>query len=187
MMPAPAAATVQAPSRYDPTTIMLHWLTAALVGWQWLGGQTIDWLPRGTFREGLWSLHIVLGACLALVLLARLAWRLTRGRRLPAEPGLLGLAARAVHGLLYLTLAVVLGAGLFWVWVRGSDIFGVLKVPEFDPGNRALRGLVGEWHETAANLLIILAGLHAAAALLHHYLLHDATLARMGLGRLRAP
>lgn len=34
---------------------------------QWRGGQTIDRLPRGPFREGLWSLRIVLGATLALL------------------------------------------------------------------------------------------------------------------------
>lgn len=38
---------------------------------------------------------------------------------------------------------------------------------------------LGATHETLGNAFIWLAGLHAAAALAHHYLLRDSTLARM--------
>jgi cytochrome b561 len=34
-------------------------------------------------------------------------------------------------------------------------------------------------HEYLANALVILAGLHAAAALTHHWIFHDRTLTRM--------
>ncbi len=159
---------------------MLHWLTAGLVAWQWLGGQFIDLAPRGTFRSTLWSLHFTLGILLAFVIVARLAWRLTSGRRLPQEPGLLGFAAKAAHGGLYLLLIVTVSSGLFWIWVRGSDFFGLFSLPVYDPTQPALRRTVGEWHETAANALIILAGLHALAALAHHYFWHDGVLRRMG-------
>ncbi|MCQ4158412.1 cytochrome b/b6 domain-containing protein [Roseomonas sp. GC11] len=168
--------------RYDARTILLHWLTAGLVAFQWLGGQLIDELPRGPLRGNMWSLHFTLGILLALLVVARLVWRVRGGRRLPPEPGLPGLAARAVHGLLYLLLLVTLGAGLFWIWVRGSNFFGLFSLPVFDPANPGLRRSVGEWHETAANLLLLLAGLHAAAALLHHYLWKDGVLRRMGWG-----
>lgn len=39
--------------------------------------------------------------------------------------------------------------------------------------------LLGEAHETLGNIFIWLAGLHAVAALVHHYVLRDATLERM--------
>ena len=39
--------------------------------------------------------------------------------------------------------------------------------------------LIHGWHELAANAILIVAGLHAAAALFHHYILRDATLRRM--------
>ena len=42
-----------------------------------------------------------------------------------------------------------------------------------------LSNRVTTWHAIAANTILILAGLHASAALAHHYLLRDGTLVRM--------
>ena len=64
-------------------------------------------------------------------------------------------------------------------WVRGDNLFNLFRIPAWDPSNKALRGEVEELHALAANLLILLAGLHAAAGLLHHYLLKDTVLQRM--------
>ena len=36
--------------RHAPTTIVLHWLTAALVALLWTIGQTIDFAPSGPLR-----------------------------------------------------------------------------------------------------------------------------------------
>ena len=52
-------------------------------------------------------------------------------------------------------------------------------IPAYDPGNRSLTRLVHGWHALAANTVLIAAGLHAAAALFHHFILRDATLRRM--------
>jgi len=43
----------------------------------------------------------------------------------------------------------------------------------------ALRELSGTWHELLFWALIVLALVHAAAAIYHHLFQHDATLARM--------
>jgi cytochrome b561 len=58
-------------------------------------------------------------------------------------------------------------------------LFMLLKIPAFDPGNTALRESVEELHSWSANLLLIVAGLHAAAALVHHFVLKDDILRRM--------
>jgi cytochrome b561 len=39
--------------------------------------------------------------------------------------------------------------------------------------------LIGGWHALAANAILVVAGVHAAAALFHHYILRDPTLRRM--------
>jgi len=59
---------------YDPTTILLHWITVGLIAALWVLGQTADLAPRGPARTGLWSVHVVLGLATALVLLTRIAW-----------------------------------------------------------------------------------------------------------------
>ncbi len=78
MQPVSPAAT-----RYDAATIAFHWSTALLVVGQWVGAQVIDWFPRGPLRVDARSMHIIGGAMLAALLLARIVWRTTQGRRLP--------------------------------------------------------------------------------------------------------
>jgi cytochrome b561 len=135
--------------------------------------------PNGPLRVDYRSVHILLGVALGLILLARLGWRLTHHPLPPIDSGLLLAVARATHWLLYVLLIVAVALGLGNVWVRGDAIFNLFKVPAYDPGNRALMHQVGGWHALAANAVLIVAGLHAAAALAHHYVLRDATLRRM--------
>ena len=165
---------------YDRRTVALHWLTAALVVVLWVLGQTIDWFPKGSPRAIARSTHIALGGLLALVLMRRIWWRLGGGVRLaPAGTGAFATLATSTHKLLYLLLAGTVALGVANAWIRGDTLFLLLKIPAFDPGNTALRQTVEDWHAWAANLLLIVAGLHAAAALLHHFVLKDDVLRRM--------
>ena len=170
--PAPLAA-------YDRDTIVLHWLTVVLVACGWLLAQFIDDFPTGTPRTMARSVHIALGVVLALVIVVRLSWRRRGGLRLEPEPGGLGRLAVLVHAALYALLVAVVIAGIFNVWVRGDDLFGLARVPSFAPGDKALRATLGDVHEWLANALLILAAAHAAAGLWHHWVLKDRVLRRM--------
>ena len=166
--------------RHAPTTIVLHWLTAVLVVVLWTIGQTIDFAPRGALRIDYRSLHMVLGATLGIVLILRLGWRITRGGMLPPlHRGLLLATARSTHWLLYALLLVTVGLGLTNVWARGDSIFNLVHVAHLVPGDRTLVHRIEDWHALAANSVLIVAGLHSAAALFHHVVLRDATLRRM--------
>jgi len=167
-------------TRYDGPTIWFHWTVACLVLVQWLLAQVIDSFPLGMPRIEARSVHISLGLFLGVLLLARVVWRATRGRVLPpADRGALQILAKAVHYTLYVLLIAMVAVGLFLVWVRGDSFFGLFTVPAFDPGNKALRHNIEELHGTIATIILILAGLHAAASLIHHYLWHDNVLRRM--------
>jgi cytochrome b561 len=166
--------------RHDPATIALHWITAALVVVLWTIGETIGFVPKGPLQVDYRSVHILCGIILAVVLVVRLAWRLTQPQSLPPiDHGVLLIIARVTHWLLYALLLGTVVAGVAYVWMRGDSIFNVLTVPAFYPGNRTLARRVGGWHELAANTLLIVSGAHAAAGLLHHFVLRDATLQRM--------
>jgi cytochrome b561 len=166
--------------RHDPMTIALHWITALLVGVLWTIGQTVDFFPNGPLRIDYRSVHIVLGVALAAVLIARLGWRLARRETLPPiDRGVLLAIARFTHWLLYILLIVAVVLGVANVWVRGDSIFNLFQLPAYDPGDRDLVHLIGGWHALATNAVIIVAGIHAAAALFHHLILRDATLRRM--------
>jgi cytochrome b561 len=164
--------------RYDATTIALHWCTAGLVVALWIIGQTADWIPRGPVRGDYWSIHFVLGFALAFVLIARIFWRASRGRRLPAaDSGLLHLLAEAMHYALYALLLIVAALGVVNAFIRGSSLFGIVDLPQL--GDRDLRGPITHWHGLAANILLGLALLHALAALAHRYVFKDDVLGRM--------
>lgn len=166
--------------RYDPRTIALHWLTVALVAALWCLGQSIDWFPKGDPRVTARSLHLTLGAVLAAVLAFRLWWRIGAGARLPLTgPGLMDKVARLVHQLLYVLLVVTVLAGLLNAWERGDSLYGLVRIVSFAPDNKDLRGTIEDVHALLANSLVIVAGLHAAAALFHHYRLKDQVLQRM--------
>jgi len=167
-------------SHHDRAVIVLHWLTAVLVAALRIIGQTIDFAPSGPLRVDYRSLHIVLGGTLGMVIVVRAIWRATRGGMLaPLDRGLLLAIARLVHWVLYILLFVTVGLGLANAWVRGDSLFNLFSIPSFAPGDKALRELIGDWHALAANAILIVAGLHAAAALFHHFVLRDATLRRM--------
>jgi len=166
--------------RYDPRSIGLHWLTVALVVALWALGQTIDLFPKDDPRIAARTLHILLGGSLALVVSYRLWWRISAGVRLPPTgDGWADKAASLAHKLLYVLLALTVLLGLANAWQRGDTLYGLFSIAAFDPGNKALRETIGDLHALSANSLVILACLHAAAALFHRYRLKDQVLQRM--------
>lgn len=166
--------------RYDALTIRLHWVTAGLVVALWLLGQTIDWFPRGAPRVFARSAHITLGAVLACVLVYRIWWRVSGGVHLAAAgSGSLRVLTKSMHLALYACMLAAVFLGIANTWVRGDNLFYLFKIPAFDPNNKALREAIEDYHSDAANLLLIMAGLHALAGLLHHYVLKEAVLGRM--------
>ena len=165
---------------YDSRSVALHWITAFLVVAQWLGAHSIDWFPRGPMRVDARSTHILIGMILLVIIAARIVWRLTRARRpAPVGPKAIRTAAPAVHWALYGVVIAVLAAGVLNVLVRGDSIFGLFKVPALYPGDKVLRDQVGSIHELLANILLVVAGLHAVAALIHSWVSRDVVLGRM--------
>ncbi|WP_329742036.1 cytochrome b [Dyella sp. A6] len=174
----PAAAT---PTRYDGLTITLHWLTALLVVTLFALAMIWDAFSHQT-RLALHSLHISLGIVLAVVLVIRLAWRATGGRRLPlAVEGLQGLAAKAMHHLLYLLLVAQVALGLAWRWAQAEsfEFFGLFPMRLATERRGSLSHTFGNLHDVIGWTIIVLAGMHAAVALYHHYGIKDGVLKRM--------
>lgn len=166
------------PDRYDRPTIILHWLTAVLVIVQWTIGRTTGLLPRGPLRVDIWSVHVLLGVCITLVFVARIVWRVRRGRRLPGiGTPVERAAATVVHLSLYAVLGIVLALGFANTYVHGFPLFNVLTLPGKQDMATILR--VNGWHGLAANVLAALILLHTLAALFHHYVQRDDVMRRM--------
>lgn len=168
------------PPSYDSRTILLHWITAGIVVALWCLGETIDWFPKGNARIAARGTHICLGATLAIVLCVRVWWRIGGGSRLPAVgTGIMRVLSTVMQYALYALMAGTVVLGVTNAWVRGDNLFNLFVIPAFDPGNKPLRAQVGDLHALFANVLIALAGLHAAAGLAHHFIWKDEVLRRM--------
>lgn len=174
------------PQRYGAVAQCLHWSTAVFVVLAWVLGQTVDDLPKAF---GLFS-HISAGLAVLAIVVVRLMWRLVDAPP-KAEVTPFGIwldrAGRAAHVLLYALLIAVPIVGIVTQFGRGNalPLFGFGEIASPWPADRAFARSVKEVHETLANALLIVAGLHAAAALGHHWLLRDRTLVRMLPGSAR--
>ena len=168
---------------YGAVAMTLHWAIVVLVACAWLTGQFGDALPRGPQREAGLFIHIFLGLSILALAAARLVWRATDPP--PPEENALGRwsewAARATHYILYALLIAVPVAGVAVQFARGHalPVFGLFEIASPWIADRSFAHDVKEVHEVLANALLVLVGLHAAAALIHHYVLHDRTLLRM--------
>jgi cytochrome b561 len=72
-------------------------------------------------------------------------------------------------------------------FARGDalQLFGLFEIPSPWLANRTFARTAKEVHEVPANGLVILAGFHAAAALVHHWVFRDRTLVRILPGSTR--
>lgn len=181
LQPAPAAA------RYDGGAMALHWVTFALVVVVGALGLLHDSWPDDT--QAAWiNVHAVLGLILWLTLIARLDWR--RRHAPPALPATAGDFARTfsgpVHFALYalLLLTPLVGVVTFVYHGRVFD-FGLFRINPGIAKNRAIFHPTEEIHGYLAYAIFGLAGLHAAAALWHHFHLRDGVLLRMWPSRRR--
>ena len=175
------------PTRYPTALVTLHWLTLALTVGVYALIQLHDLLPKGSDARALakaW--HETLGVTVFAVVLVRLPLRLWLGvpPALAGTPRWQHLLAGAMHWALYGLLIAAPLLGYLHLNARGTPVpFFGLGMPAFIAPDRALAGQIKEVHETIGTLGYWLIGLHAAAALVHHYLMRDGTLRRMGLSR----
>lgn len=175
---------------YGAVTQTMHWVTVALVILAWLLGEFEDAFPKGPAREASLFVHISTGFAVVGILVLRLFWRLTDPpppmERSTTLGAWLHLAARLVHFVLYALLMAVPIIGIVLQFASGDalPIFGLTNIASPWVADLAFEHRMEEIHEVTANALVILAGFHAAAALVHHWVLRDRTLVRM-LPRIR--
>jgi cytochrome b561 len=171
-------------TQYGAVPQILHWLTALFVICGWLLGTFLDDLPKGPIRSSGLVIHMTLGQFVVVFLIARLVWRMANPPP-PPEPTRFGWLQQAIaaftHYVLYALLVAVPFMGILVQLKRGHELplFGIWDLNSPWPVDRAMAKSLLTVHEYLADALLMLAGVHAAAALMHHYLFEDRTLLRM--------
>jgi cytochrome b561 len=162
--------------RYSTLIILLHWCTALLVVVAYILSEDSE-----HFRNKPPALHFTLGLSVLVLTLARWATR----RAAPAPPAqsiARWMPARVVHASLYLLLFAVPLSGWYSVSRMGLPVYvlGARLPPIATPAPDHASGTGGIVHQLAGTLLLIVAALHAGAALWHQFVIKDNLLRRMG-------
>jgi len=179
--PLESSHSLQHLERYRLGAITFHWAMFALVGIVGVLGLLHDSWPKQT--QAFWiNVHALIGMLLWLVLLARFGYRLRHAPpRLPSD---LGAFSRRLSGPVHLTLYALMFVipiiGFVTFIYHGRVFhFGLFDLNFGIKKNRAIFEPTEDIHGYLAYALFALAGLHALAALYHHFVLHDGVLARI--------
>ena len=169
--------------RYHALSIAVHWLTLALLVAVYALILLRELYPKGSDpREAMKDWHFMLGltvfGIVGIRMLLRLMFRVPPITPMPSAA--LRFSAAAMHLALYLFLIVMPLLGWLALSADGKPIpFFGLQLPALIAPNAALGENLEELHETIGTIGYYLVGLHAAAALFHHYFMRDDTLLRM--------
>ncbi|KLV05467.1 cytochrome B561 [Photobacterium aquae] len=170
------------PKIYDPLSIILHWLTAlSVLGLFILGLWMVDLNYYSQWYKPAPYWHKSVGLCLAGITLFRLFWKIItphpaiEGKRWEKQ------AAKIAHGLIYILMICIFTSGYLISTADGRsiDVFGWFAVPALGELFTHQADIAGEIHFYLAWTLIILAAVHALAALKHHFINKDNTLKKM--------
>jgi cytochrome b561 len=168
---------------YGSVAMAIHWLTVALVVVAFImgpgGSEQRVYSAANDFQR---EIHEVLGLTVFALTVLRFVWRaLAPAPTLPPAPGWMEPVSRIVQGLLYALLFATPMTAVAGAWLEGHPLtLGLLgNVPPMIPETHAAGRVVAEVHTFLGDTILWLAGLHAAAALFHHFVLRDAVLLSM--------
>jgi cytochrome b561 len=171
-------------ARYGSISIGLHWAMLLLLAATYALIELREFYPKGSdMRDGMKSLHFMLGLAVFLLVWVRLATRLFGAAAPGIEPEPATwqmLLAKLVHMALYVLMIGMPLLGWLILSAAGKPVpfFGLVLPPLVAP-DKEFAHLLKEIHETGGTIGYVLIGVHAAGALVHHYLLRDNTLRRI--------
>lgn len=171
---------------YTGVSKTLHWVIALLAFVLLAMGKLGE--VEADEGDGLFGWHSALGLLVLVLMVSRLLWRLTHaGPPAPrGTPAWQQRAAAITHGAFYVLLILLPVSGWLLASVEGAtlDVFGWFAVPWLPvPGGDGAEDAIEEVHEILGNVLLLLASLHVAAGLKHHFVDRDDVLRRMLPGR----
>jgi superoxide oxidase len=174
---------IDTPPRFNLPLIALHWLTLIVLALAYATSELREVFPKGSAgRESMMNLHVLLGLIVFgiawLRLLVRMFSAIPAVR--PAPPPWQERLAKLAHVALYGLMLLLPLTGWLMLSADGKpvDLLG-WQLPALITPNRSIADGLEDVHEALASAGYALIGLHAAAALSHHYVLRDNALRLM--------
>lgn len=169
---------------YHPLQIWIHWLVFLLVLASIVSVQLHELMPKGSeIRATFVRIHMLMGQLIFITVVIRVLARL-----LVKEPERIQIprwqvyTSKLVHLALYLWMIVLPITGVVFVQAGGKEIqFFSMVLPQLVMPDPTLKGSIKEIHEFLGESIYYLIGVHAVAALWHHYVQKDDVLKRMSL------
>lgn len=173
--------------RYGAVAQVFHWLTAILVvAAYFMGPGGSEQRVYSSAADFTRQTHETLGVTVFALVLARLLWRwVDSAPDDPPMPPWMRYSAKLVHVALYILLITIPLSAIVGAWLEGHPLtlWGLGNVGPMLPPLRDVGLSVAALHVTLGNIVLWVAGLHAVAALFHHFFLRDHVLRSMVPGR----
>ena len=173
--------------RYSATARLFHWLTALLVVVAYIvsvgGPEMRVYSAVNDFSRGS---HELLGMSVFALTMARVSWRtIFPSPKSPEMPAWMDIGARLGQWAIYALLVLVPVTAILGAWLEGHPLtlLAVGNIRPWLPQSRQLGLALADIHGWLGNALMWLAGLHATAALYHHFWRRDTVLLSMLPGR----
>ena len=173
------------PARYSPAQRRLHWLMFILLAVVYLSIETRGYFERGSLPRILAVQgHFWLGLLALALVMPRLWLRFRRGAPpvTPALPAWQAVPAALLHLSLYAFLVVQPVLGVMTAWTDGKRVmipFTDAALPALMAPDPALAQQLEDLHVAIGSAFYWVIGAHVLAALWHHFVRRDDTLARM--------
>lgn len=169
--------------KFASSQIFFHWVIFILIAVAYAAVELKGFAPKGSaLRATIVSVHFTAGTSVLILMVIRIALKLFHKdpHILPEPQRWQMIAAKSMHGILYLLFIVVPILGIFMMYYGKSEwSFFSFSMPVDSVRNADLRHTLKEIHVVLANSGYFIVGLHAAAAIFHHYIQRDNTLVRM--------
>ena len=170
------------PGGYGSVAKTFHWLIFLLLAAQYAIGSIMPHIGRKTLDEGWVHWHLLVGATILAVIVARFAWRLFHPVAL--ADGLTGWEfwlSRITHLSLYALVFIMTVLGWAAANSRGWDVklLGVVTLPQLAPKGSEWGHEAGDIHNILVYVLLGFIALHVAGALYHYFIKRDQILQRM--------
>lgn len=169
--------------RYGAVSRTFHWLLFFMIVGALIGGWVEANMPDGPEKAQFVALHKSFGVTILGLVLARLIWRLATPTPQPAPelPVWQVHASRLVHWALYVCMLAQPLSGLLMSQAADKPVeyFGLFTMPGLVAPDQGLAEQLHGVHVFVSTTLAILIGIHAAAALYHHFWCRDSVLRRM--------